>query len=122
MIDRTDPKNRFAELAEKAAQENRIIWTSEMIDGNDKITRIMSADRETAGVLLNHSARMIYGAMEHVRLVSELMVALQDKLEELDKPVMRAIAKIAYLSGALEDYERANLDLTQQILGTKSND
>jgi hypothetical protein len=47
---------------------------------------------------------------------------LQDKLEELDKPVMRAIAKIAYLSGALEDYERANLDLTQQILGTKSND
>lgn len=119
MIDRTDYKNRLAELSEKAADENRIIWTSEMIEGEDQVRRIMSADRQTAGELLDHAARMIYGSMEHVRLVSELMTALQPHLEELDPSVIKAIQKIAYLSVSLEEYERCTIDLTQQILGTK---
>lgn len=104
-------------IKEQAAEGRTVVWESKVVDKNgDKVSRIICADPEMAGKLLEHAARWIYSTTMLLDDLVDIMVYL-DK-EGFNSPTLKRLRETAM---AIAPYHKHTESLTQMILGDEED-
>jgi hypothetical protein len=119
MIDNTTLEAKVL-AAKKLCEENgHVLWTSSMLEGDSNIVKVISCDRESAGNLLSHCARIIYGHMELFTFMNDLIELLM-KETGLSPATHKALQRFIYVGKPFAAYAESHYELTEKLLGLEN--